>query len=343
MFNMLIGKALVTALAVAGLLGGAAAAQDKPSPTEFVAFRVDDRHVVAVVAETEDGGKEITTSGHGARYGFNFGDATPAAAADVYDATLAIKRWTVHLGAGRRANATSVRLVQGAPSCGGLVGYLLRIDDDSATTFAAVREKYYVVESRDASKPPPSRHPPAPPPVNRRQLETLLNEFLVRELPEVRQEAEVDIARRERFNPADEWARGRREVDAALLAGKAVLHYDVQAFQLAPQGPPQYFVRAEWRAGSRQAFGAAIWIRGGPTLSIITANLTPARWLRMPEFEGEVVRQNYGLILNVVDRDGDGWGEIIFAGGGYESMFVDVEEATPTGFERTGIGYGSGC
>jgi len=225
------------------------------------------------------------------------------------------------------------------------VGTLLRIDDASAAAFAAVREKYYVAEpQRDLPRSAP-RAAIAPPPIDSGQLETLLKGVLARELPGVLKDAEEEIARHEASDGEHQrsWARGRRELQAALAAGRARLRYDVQAFQLERGGPPRYFVRAEWRVGSTPAFGAAVWITGGATLALGDVDLAPARWLTMFEFQGAVAREHYGLVLNVFDRDGDGWSEILFARGGYEAMHLQVLELTPTGFVPAGIGYSFGC
>jgi hypothetical protein len=63
----------------------------------------------------------------------------------------------------------------------------------------------------------------------------------------------------------------------------------------------------------------------------------------MWEFQGHVAREHLGLVLNVFDRDYDGWGEVLFAQGGYEGARVSLLEYSPTGFQPTGIAYGYGC
>jgi hypothetical protein len=177
------------------------------------------------------------------------------------------------------------------------------------------------------------------------QIETLLDDLLRRELPGVRKEMADEIARLESSDSEDHraWARERRELDEALVAGKARLRYDVQSFQLERDGPPRYFVRAEWLLGGKQAFGAVAWIIGGEKPVIAETNLTPARWLRMWEFQGRVAREQFGMILSVIDRDGDGWSEILLARGGYEAMHLALLALTPKGFVPTGIGYSYGC
>jgi hypothetical protein len=62
----------------------------------------------------------------------------------------------------------------------------------------------------------------------------------------------------------------------------------------------------------------------------------------MREFRGGVSQAQLGLVLNVVDRDGDGWAEIVFAQEGYEGASIESLD-TRTGFSPTGIKYFFGC
>jgi hypothetical protein len=44
-----------------------------------------------------------------------------------------------------------------------------------------------------------------------------------------------------------------------------------------------------------------------------------------------------GLILNVLDRDGDGWSEVLFSSEGYESRSISLLEYSPAGFQPAAI------
>jgi hypothetical protein len=48
-------------------------------------------------------------------------------------------------------------------------------------------------------------------------------------------------------------------------------------------------------------------------------------------------------VLNVLDRDADGWGEIILARGGYESMAIELREYGPPGVLPAAASYAFGC
>jgi len=118
--------------------------------------------------------------------------------------------------------------------------------------------------------------------------------------------------------------------------------YDVQAFRLGPEDPV-YFVRAEWMVQGRQGFAASLWLRTAPRVEVIETNVQPAAWLRMFEFQGRTTRENLGLVLNVLDRDRDGLGEILFLETGYESFGITLREYSPNGFVPTGLTYSGGC
>jgi len=336
----------ISAVFAVALLAGDAflVAQPAPSTTEFIAFRVDDRHVVAVVGETGDGpddrpGREAIST-----FGFPFRDAEPAVGAKIPPPVAAAKQWTIDLGVGRRLTAEFDRLVQGSASCTGLAGVLLRVDDPQRQ-FLNTREKHYVAEPSGATRPASRERPARPAPIDRPQIDSLLGDLLTRELPAMTSGAKEEIDRFASSESEDHraWARSRRQIDDAMASGKAQLQYDVQSFSLRPDDVPLYFVRAEWRVGGSPAFGAALWIKGGAPLTIVEQNLGPAHFIRLYEFQGELSRQLFGMVLNVVDRDGDGWREIVFARGGYESMEIALLELTPTGFAPTGIGYTYGC
>lgn len=318
-----------------------------PRPaTSFIAFRADDQHVVAVMVEVSDQPDTVDGSQPAARFGFEYRDADPAIVAAVPREVFAVKQWTVHLAPGRRVSASAGRIVHGGAACTGLAGMLLQIDPEDQQTYAARPEKYFVVDAADGAKTAASLSSSrALPPVDRTQLESLLNGLLKRELPTVRDEAADEIDRLAAGEPGHQrnWAIERRELDRDLEAGRARLEYDVQAFDLEHNGPPRYFVRAEWAVDGRPAFAAALWIKGGDALSIVDQDLRTAKWLRMFEFQGRLAPELYGLVLNVFDRDGDGWSEVLMARGGYESNTLELIALTPKGFVPTGISYSYGC
>ena len=127
-----------------------------------------------------------------------------------------------------------------------------------------------------------------------------------------------------------------------MTRDEAKREYDVQAFQLGP-GAPVYFIRAQWLVQGRPGFAASLWLRTEPRVEIIETNLRPASWLRMFEFQGRITRDHLGLVLGVLDRNRDGWGEILFLVSGYEAFSLAVRSYAPTGFVTAGPVYASGC
>ena len=71
-----------------------------------------------------------------------------------------------------------------------------------------------------------------------------------------------------------------------------------------------------------QGFAASLWVRTDPRFEIVETNLRPAAWLRMGEFQGHVTREHLVLVLNVLDLDREGCGEILFLHTGYEGFSI---------------------
>jgi hypothetical protein len=347
--------AVVVALLCAGVHVTSRGQSVAVSPTEFIGFRFDDTHVIAVVKVLDDAGKLLrdraASAMPAAQYGFPYVDAPPELGAHV-PAALQSARWVIHAAPGQVFDATAEKVIAGVPNCFAAVGVLLRVTPAQAQQFARGSARYFVAEAqtppRSEGDAPRSMVRTLPPPVfadaQRRALESVLHDLLKRELPAIRAEAAPDIDRIAKMESAHNrsWVAAQRRIDRQLMEGKVKLTYDVQAFQLDPSGTPTYFVRAEWLAGRDQAFAASLWLRGD-RFEIVEANTRPASWLRMFEFQGQIDRLQLGLVLNVLDRDRDGWGEIVFARGGYESLGIGVREWSSTGFVLSGISYDSGC
>ena len=350
--GIVLAFALVTAGAIAQVL--------PPEAQALIAFRLDAASLVAVLKVIDE---PPLTSGQGpeplARFGFkpvvppsswlerNPVDSRPG------------DRWVIHAAAGQDFPATAERVVSGTLGCESTLGVLLRVSPERAQAFAALSAKYVLAERAVTGAALLQSDQPALPgnanaigaiatpstPAFRRALETTLTGILTRELPNVRAEGAGEIARFAASSVDDHrsWARNRQIVDAGLDAGKGRLMYDTQSFHLSPDGVPVHFVRARWLVGQEQGFAVSVWVRGDATLEVIQTNLRPASWLRMFEFEGVVSTENLGLILNVIDRNRDGWGEVIVFDGGYEGFALSTLEYSSTGFQPVGTGYAGGC
>jgi hypothetical protein len=327
-------------------------AQVRPA-AEVLAFRVDDERLVATVLLREASPPQIReglSPAPVARYGYRY-FAVPSSwhERQPFEVPQA-DRWAVHLSPDDVIEAVAEEVVGGYAGCQEAVGVLLRPTLQHATTLAESPARYFVASPVTAASvvtTGASGVGPRPVPSSaewRAAIEATLDELLARELPRVRAEAAPALASMESSTVGyhRSWARERRRVETAMERGEGRRVYDVQAFQLGP-GEPVYFVRAEWLVDGLQGFAASLWLRTEPRVEIIEQHLRPASWLRMFEFQGRVTRDHLGLVLNVLDRDQDGRGEIVFLQSGYEAFSISVREYGAGGFEPARLTYGGGC
>lgn len=326
--------------------------QAPSSPLPYVAFRVDDERLIATVLIRDPTPPRVTeglSPRPVARYGYQH-FAPPAWWRDRPLVAPSSNRWSVHLAPGLVIDAVAEQVVGGYAACDEAVGVLLRAVPEHATALARSPARYFVAlpsgagSARAAGRSSLGARPVPPSPEWRPALESALDELLARELPRVRAEAAPALSRMEASTVGyhRSWARERWRVEIAMERGEGKRQYDVQAFQLGP-GAPVYFARAEWLVERRQGFAASLWFRTDPRVDVIEADVRPALWLRMFEFQGRVARDHLGLVLNVIDRDGDGLAEVIFLKAGYEGFRISLLEYSSSGLTPTGLSYGGGC
>jgi hypothetical protein len=328
--------------------------QSPASSAEYVAFRVDAERVVATVLVQKVEGPQVReglSPPPVAHFGYEYFE--PPDYWGVRNDHNVGDRWVIHTAPGQVFEATVQRRVGGYVGCDQGVGVLLRVAPEQASAFAGVSARYFVATPAPAETPNAAavRSGVRTLPVStltpdmRRSIESILDTTLARELPGVRSEAAPFLARglTAPYRSTRAWARQRLQIEDAMERGQGKLHYNVQAFQLAPNGVPVLFVRAEWLVERRQGFVASLWLRAGQPLEVLETNVRPAAWLRNSLFQGGVVPSHMGLILNVLDRDGDGWGEVLFSSEGYESRSISLLEYSPAGFQPAAISLGGGC
>jgi hypothetical protein len=87
------------------------------------------------------------------------------------------------------------------------------------------------------------------------------------------------------------------------------------------------------------------WARPDRDMLLEAVSTRPSRWLRMNEFQSERLGlDDLGVILNVFDYDGDGWGEVLIGQRLYDGFHIYLlEYSEGQGFQRTGIAYRYGC
>ena len=334
--NVNRGRLLVP---VAVVLAAAALYGQSPSPpSEYIAFRVDAERVIATVLVRDVNLPQVRkglSPSPVARFGYQHFEP-PDYWGDLRNDHKAGEPWLIHTASGHVLPAIVERRVGGYMGCEEAVGVLLRVAPEQAKAFGAVHARYFVATPAAAESPLATtlrsdvRTLPGYTltPHVRRSLESVLGDTLAREWPRVRAEAAPFLARglTAPYRQDRSWARERLQIEEAMDRGSGRLRYDVQAFQLSPDGVPVLFVRAEWLVGTRQGFVASLWVRAGEPIEVLKTDVRPAAWVRMSEFQGGVRPSHMGLILNVLDRDGDGWGEVLFASEGYEGRSISLLE-----------------
>lgn len=316
----------------------------------FLAFRFDNQRVVATLksdisVSLPQLGRDLAQPA--TKFGYHIFDLPSELHSRVPPSVRAGDRWSIHTAAGQVFDGTVERVVLGEAQCSRMIAAVVKIDDRQAWSFSGVRSKYYVADqsARPPGEPAPLGDLPETPitPETRRTLDRSLARLLAAELPKVRAETEERVSRAASSvdRASREWARGLLTAQAALGAGGGALTYDAQPYRLTRDGTPMVFVRATWRAGADPAFAAAAWIRAD-TGEIVWHDLQPTAHLRSYEFRHGLAPEQFGLVLNVVDRDGDGWAEVVFVQVGYESVNVSLLEVR-SAFKPSGIGYNYGC
>lgn len=348
----LLSAALVAALTLLAIVIGVEARPQgqSASATEYVAFRVDDQRLIATALVREATGGQVReglSPAPAARYGYpHF--TIPAWWRDRPFVAPPLGRWIVHLSAESVIEATAEEAVGGYAQCQEAVGVLLRATPEDSNKLAASAARYFVASPIDSASLSKTDHSsvgaiPLPPSSRwKAAVESALDELLARELPRVRSDATPELLKKEASSVGyhRSWARELRRVETAMERHEGKREYDVQAFRLGPNNTV-YFVRAGWLVKGRQGFAASLWLRTEPR--VIETNVTPASWLRTFEFQGRTTRENLGLVLNVFDRDRDGWAEILFLEAGYESFEISLRRYSATGFVPTGVAYSGGC
>jgi hypothetical protein len=169
--------------------------------------------------------------------------------------------------------------------------------------------------------------------------------------PEVRAQIEqaLDAKRKdefydERISGLFPEERARFEKQASLDNVK--LNYDIKAMRISPDGFPLLFIRARWRVDKRTEFMPELWLHIGPTATTEPFEETDisGSWITVPDrLEDNTAFTQPGAILNVFDRRGDGYGEVLVLFSGGDSYGIRLLRYSPKGLVPTTIVMGDGC
>jgi hypothetical protein len=218
-----------------------------------------------------------------------------------------------------------------------------QIPPEEQTAFQRVTAKYYLaIPEKDYvpvqfSHPSPALLSTAPVPTAQQgmQLKSSLQDAMMRKLPKM-EDADPAMVR---SGKAKTW----RAIDERLAKGEGTLSYDIQALRVTPDGNSRWFVRARWTLDKRVVFLMSAWIRPDKDMLLVSVD-SQGGLLRTAEFQRSSLGADYqGLILNVFDYDGDGWGEILMEQSGYESASLTLYKYTDSGLVPVGIELSWGC
>ena len=261
-------------------------------------------------------------------------------------------RWMLDAGRKGRFHFTVDQFVLGYKDCGEAWGILATIAADEAAAFASVVEKYYLARLERPGDTPPAKTTLGPIAFSldrpqRDDLAALLERERIRTWPAIRAKLATDYARAEASErePYRKWPARWKRFDAALDRGEAKLTFDMQAFRLTPDGEPRLYVRARWQVGGQFVYAISAWVRVSAAFVVDRVDADVSYWMRMPNEYIGVADTNLGLVLNVVDTDGDGYAEILLMRAGYESLNVDIVDTPGVSGQRRDpfINYSNGC
>lgn len=311
--------------------------QTPVEPPEWrIAQRFDDTRVVVLMNGNQiylpqrgPGSRDSSTLKGRAMYLGSVVEIPETRVAEIVQGRASVgQRWQLDAGRHGVFELTVERLVIGQAECGEGWGVMLAASAHDAARLTRIREKYFI--ARPDSERPATDAVSAVGPIDvslsdqqRRAMIEVLERERVRIWPAVRKSIEEMLSHGAGTGPPPRW----RGLDDRFSAGEGTLDYDVQAFRMTPDSDPRLFVRAEWRIGQQIVFLMSAWVRVGATLTLDRSDAQASRFLRFREFAGfHVGREYLGGILNIVDANRDGWGEVVFLQHGWDALVIAAIE-----------------
>lgn len=349
--------------AILGMLVSLPATPIPPNPTHFIAHRYDDSRVVFSLEKTFQDEPELLRRDLAQNPSRLPDPAAKLAGMSLWKmddgfwkrhvkdlaGPLPGDRWVLEAGGLTTFHCTIERLAVAEIACGTAIVAIGQVDPAEQEAFKHLKERYYLVisEANHVAVPPPEagpailKEPLALSAGVTERLEASLQEQFLRELPRVRRASAASYALMARLGREHPWL----DRDERLARSEGKLSYDLRAFRLSPDGQPRYFVRARWTLDGHTSFLMSAWVWPDRDMLVETVDSRPSEWLRMNEFQSERLGLNdLGIVLNVFDYDGDGWGEILIGQRRYEGFHMRLlKYLEGRGFRRTGVSYRYGC
>jgi len=169
--------------------------------------------------------------------------------------------------------------------------------------------------------------------------------------PEVRSQIEQAIDAQLKDELAHQQSRGvfkdvRKQFEEKVALGKVKLTYETQALQVSPDGSPLLLVRARWTADQQLALLMTLWLHVGPAVTSepVDESGNRAQWFsKSSNAAGIATFDQLPYVLNVFDRHGDGYGEVLVFFPGYEGFNIQLFRYTEKGLVATKVSIGDGC
>ena len=342
---------------------------DDTAPSTFIALRYDKTHVLFRLGEDGDFGledpRQEETAFHAlpqqlAEYGgaqpFELDPSVFESVKQHYKAAHVGEQWQLEVFAGARVPVVIQKPIEMSWGCSPnsfTAGFIAEVSSEFQTAFIASPQKYFLVHKAPTSAGSDSTAKPA-------QVGELMD---WKPAAEVRSQIEQVVTAKLRQEIAGqyekEWAREesisnpnvKAEYDAwkqfaeNTAAGRGQLTYEMQAFQLSPDGNPRVLVRAQWMVQKGRVFLMSTWLRVGPTVTAEEKDQVGTRtmWAK-PGSGGEDDMNVSSLtkVLNLFDR-ADGYGDALVYTPGYEGYSIVLYHYSAAGLSATNISMADGC
>jgi hypothetical protein len=228
-------------------------------------------------------------------------------------------------------------------------GFIAEVAGEFQPAFAAAPQEYFLVHKALWPADSQSRDKPLhvaelkdwnPAPEIRSQIEAAIT-------AKVKEEIAVQYVERWDQNKPEQDDGWKQFVDKTA-AGQGRLTYELQAFQLSPDGVPRVFARAKWMIEKDRAFLMSMWLRVGPRVTFeamdqegTKTDWVTAEWMR-EHVDPMRILETLGTVVNVFDRP-DGYGDVLMYMQGYESYGIVLYHYNASGLFETPVSIGDGC
>jgi hypothetical protein len=320
----------------------------EPSST-FIALRYDNAHVIFRLSSEftlKEEEQSLLRSLPGEAGAFEPDAKVWDSVRESFNEAHAGEQWQLEVSAGSRTDVTIKRPIILKWECDNdtyAAGFIAEVAPTAQAAFAAAPQKYFLVHKLSTASAPES--------IPKTTRVSMLPDW--NPTPEVRSQIEPAIVAALKGEVAYERARRtygdlpkQFEEDAAL--GRVKLTYEIQAFQLSPDGFPRLFVHARWMVDQERALLMNVWLRIGHevTREPLGEEFTVPVWMsarggRFPVDE-DVGFKGLGSVVNVFDRT-DGYGDLLIYFEGYEGYSIHLFRYTDAGLVATAVSQGDGC